>query len=98
MNTALWYTLIGAALASISLHAFFARRHPLRRLIALNILASGVFLVLIGLARLVPGKWPDPVPQAMVLTGIVVSVSATAFALVLIRRLARHTTKGREAS
>jgi multicomponent Na+:H+ antiporter subunit C len=52
-------------------------------------MASGIFLVLIGLARQVPSPLPDPVPHAMVLTGIVVSVSATAFALVLIRHLAR---------
>ena len=42
---------------------------------------------------LVAGYWnvypeqPDPVPHAMVLTGIVVAVSATAFALVLARRI-----------
>ncbi len=89
MNMALWFTLVGAALAAIALHAFFSRRHPLRRLIALNIMGSGIFLVLIGLARLYPGTLPDPVPHAMVLTGIVVAVSATAFGLVLLRRLAR---------
>lgn len=89
MTTALWFTMVGAALAAISAHAFFARRHPLRRLIALNVMGSGIFLILIGLARLHPGVLPDPVPHAMVLTGIVVAVSATAFALVLLRRLAR---------
>jgi multicomponent Na+:H+ antiporter subunit C len=36
---------------------------------------------------------PDPVPHAMVLTGIVVAVSATAFALSLVRRL--HARTGR---
>ncbi|HSP01425.1 MAG TPA: NADH-quinone oxidoreductase subunit K, partial [Thioalkalivibrio sp.] len=29
---------------------------------------------------------PDPVPQALVLTGIVVAIAATALAVVLIRR------------
>lgn len=89
MDSALWFALVGAALAAIALHAFFTRRHPLRRLIALNIMGSGIFLVLVGLARRHPGVLPDPLPHAMVLTGIVVAVSATAFALVLLRKLAR---------
>ena len=89
MSTPLWFMLVGAILAAIALYTFFVHSQPLRRLIALNIMASGIFLVLIGLARRAPTDIPDPVPHAMVLTGIVVSVSATAFALVLIRRLAR---------
>ena len=89
VDAAQWFALVGVALAAISLHAFFAQHHPLRRLIALNIMGSGIFLVLISLARLYPGTLPDPVPHAMVLTGIVVAVSASAFALVLLRRLAR---------
>ena len=36
---------------------------------------------------------PDPVPQAMVLTGIVVAVAATALALALVRKL--HALSGR---
>ena len=36
---------------------------------------------------------PDPVPQAMVLTGIVVAVAATALALALTRKL--HALTGR---
>ena len=59
--------------------------HLLRRILAFNLMGSGVFLVLIGLAQ--RGGVPDPVPQAMVLTGIVVAVAATALALTLARRL-----------
>ena len=50
-------------------------------------MSSGVFLVLVALARRVPGPEPDPVPHAMVITGIVVAISATAMAVVLARRL-----------
>ena len=49
------------------------------------------FLVLVGLAQ--RHDVPDPVPQAMVLTGIVVAVAATALALALTRRL--HALTGR---
>ena len=58
---------------------------PLRRVLALNVASSGAFLVLVGLAQ--RGGEADPVPQAMVLTGIVVAVAATALALALLRRL-----------
>ena len=43
--------------------------------------------MLIAVAYRGPGVAPDPVPQALVLTGIVVAVSATALALALARRL-----------
>lgn len=77
----------GLGVALLSLHGLFMSEHPLRKIIAANLLGSGVFLVLIALARRGPGSSPDPVPHALVLTGIVVSVSATALALTLARRL-----------
>lgn len=57
----------------------------LRRILALNVASNGTFLVLVGLAH--RSGETDPVPQAMVLTGIVVTVAATALALALMRRL-----------
>ena len=50
-------------------------------------MGSGAFLVFVGLAQ--RDGAVDPVPQAMVLTGIVVAVAATALALALARRLDR---------
>ena len=50
-----------------------------------------LLLVLVGLAQ--RNDVPDPVPQAMVLTGIVVAVAATALALALVRRF--HALTGR---
>lgn len=43
-------------------------------------------MLVVGAWREPPGT-PDPVPHALVITGIVVMVSATAVALSLIRRL-----------
>jgi multicomponent Na+:H+ antiporter subunit C len=59
--------------------------HALRKILAFNLMGSGAFLVLVGLAQRTGDV--DPVPQAMVLTGIVVAVAATALALALVRRL-----------
>lgn len=85
MSLAVFYGGAGAVVFCIALHGLIARPSLLRKLMALNIMSSGVFLVFIGLARrTVPS---DPVPHAMVLTGIVVAVSAMAYALMLLRRL-----------
>jgi multicomponent Na+:H+ antiporter subunit C len=71
--------------------ALLAAAHLLRQIIALNVMSSGVFLLLIGIARRDGAEVPDPVPHAMVLTGIVVAVSISAFALALARRIYRET-------
>jgi multicomponent Na+:H+ antiporter subunit C len=71
----------------MGLYALIVQAHLLRKVLALNVITSGVFMVLIGLARADASTAPDPVPQAMVLTGIVVAVAATALALALIERL-----------
>lgn len=84
MSPDLLYALAGVALIGIGLSGLLLLEHLLRRLLAFNLLGSGVFLVLVGLAQHRDG--PDPVPQALVLTGIVVAIAATALAVVLIRR------------
>ncbi len=81
------YLLSGCALAALGLFGALAHAALLRRVMALNILGGGIFLLLIATAWNGPGAAADPVPHALVLTGIVVAVSATAFALALGRRL-----------
>ena len=75
------YALCGVVLFGIGFYGVVILGHLLRRVIALNLMGTGVFLILIALAHRTPGGRPDPVPHAMVLTGIVVAVSATALAL-----------------
>jgi multicomponent Na+:H+ antiporter subunit C len=87
MNVALFYALTGAGIFTLGLHGVIIYRHLLRKIMAINIMGSGVFLLLAGLARRAPAGPPDPVPHAMVITGIVVAVAATALALVLLLRL-----------
>ena len=65
---------------------------PLRKLIAFNLLGSGMFLMF-GVdraTRRVAGVGGDPVPQALVITGIVVAFAATALAVALLLRLFRE--------
>lgn len=85
MSPLLTYGSAGAMLIAIGLYALIVRRHLLRKIVALNVIGNGVFLTLVAAASRL--GTPDPVPHAMVLTGIVVAVSATAFALALAVRL-----------
>jgi len=84
MSSALVFAWSGVVLFSLGLFGFIVHRHLLRRLLAFNIMGSGAFLVLVGLAQ--DGRGIDPVPHAMVITGIVVAVASTALALVVFRR------------
>lgn len=84
MSTAALYAWAGVALCMLGLFGFIVHRHLIRRLLAYNIMGSGCFLLLVGLAQ--DGRDVDPAPQALVLTGIVVAVASTALALVIFRR------------
>ena len=90
MTTAAMYTLSGIALFGIGFYAVVVHAHRLRKVLAVNVMASGVFLALVAMAYRTPNAPPDPAPHAMVLTGVVVAVSATAVALSLIRRIANE--------
>lgn len=85
MTTGLIFALAGTVLFTLGVTGVVLIEHLLRRILAFNLMGSGAFLVLVGLAQ--RNGVPDPVPQAMVLTGIVVAVAATALALALVRKL-----------
>jgi multicomponent Na+:H+ antiporter subunit C len=89
MSTGLLFALTGIALFVTGVAGVILQSHLLRKVIAFNIMGSGAFLVLVGLGQ--RDGVADPVPQAMVLTGIVVSVAATALGLALGRRLLNLT-------
>jgi len=87
------YALTGIALFSLGLYALIVYPNLIRKILALNIIGSGIFLVLISLSLRSGADTYDPVPHAMVITGIVVAVSATALALVLVLKVAKATGK-----
>jgi len=94
MSAHVVYGLAGAGLIAVGLYALIVREHLLRKILAINVVGNGVFLVLVAAAQRGPGV-PDPVPHAMVLTGIVVAVSATALALALAVRVRDATGQAR---
>jgi multicomponent Na+:H+ antiporter subunit C len=91
MNTTLFWIGIGVALWLLGLHGLMTLRHPLRRIIAVNLMGSGVFLVMIALGA--RHAVTDPLLVALVVTGLVVAVSATALALRLASALAQHAER-----
>lgn len=80
--------IAGAAVFVIGVVAHLLVRDLIRRIVALNVGSGGVMMILLALAyRGEPGSAPDPVPQALVLTGIVVMAAITGLALALARRV-----------
>jgi multicomponent Na+:H+ antiporter subunit C len=80
------YAPCGVLLFVLGLRGLIVLPQLIRRVLAFNVMGSGTFLLLVSIADR-GSEAPDPVPHALVLTGIVVSVSITALALALIRRL-----------
>lgn len=83
----LLYGLSGATLFALGLRGALLRISTLGRIIGINVAGAGVFMMLVALAWRGPDLAPDAVPHALVLTGIVVAVSATALGLALAGRL-----------
>lgn len=92
---------VAAMLFAIGTLTVVTRENLFKKLIGINIMESAIFLVFIAAGNIRGGAVPildpenpgavyiNPVPSALMLTGIVVSVSVTAFALALIIRLYR---------
>ncbi len=93
MSAATLAGLVGAALVGFGLYGLIVNPQPLRKVLAFNLIGSGVFLVFGIVARrgAAAGFPFDPVPQAMVITGIVVAFAASALAVALILQLQEET-------
>ena len=89
MNASMLYGMCGSALVGIGLYGLIVNPQPLRKILSFNLIGSGVFLLFGVVARrgAALGMGGDPVPQALVITGIVVAFSATALAVALLLRL-----------
>ena len=95
MSAITLYGLCGAALVGLGLYGLIVQPQLLRRILAFNLLGGGVFLLFGVIARrgAAAGLPGDPVPQALVITGIVVAFSATVVAVALLLRLFEVTGK-----
>lgn len=91
---------VSVVLLLIGLYAMIARRNLIKKIMGLNILSTSVFLYLISVGYKEGGAPPirveevavyvNPLPHALVLTGIVVALALTSFALVLTIKIYRE--------
>ena len=94
------YEAVAVILSGIGLTNLLLQRNLIKKIIGLNIMDTAVYLFLAAkgyvAGRAAPivqdgitsvSAYVNPVPTGLVLTGIVVSVSVTAFALALTLRL-----------
>jgi multicomponent Na+:H+ antiporter subunit C len=93
MSAPTLFGLCAALLMGLGLFGLIVNPQPLRKILAFNVIGSGAFLLLGVIARRgsAAGMGGDPVPQALLITGIVVAFSATALAVALLRRLFDET-------
>ena len=96
MSDATLYGLCGAALVALGLFGLIVHPQPLRKILAFNLVGGGVFLLFGAVARrgAAAGFRGDPVPHALIITGIVVAFAATALAIALLLRLFREAGRG----
>ena len=85
MTGEMLYLLSGAGLVGLALWRLGTSSDAIRRILALNVLAVGIAMLLLAAARGTDAS--DPVPQAFVLTGIVVLVAVTAALLALAEQI-----------
>ena len=93
MSDATLYGLCGAVLVGLGLFGLIVHPQPLRKILAFNLIGGGVFLLFGVVARrgAAAGFGGDPIPHALIITGIVVAFAATALAIALLLRLFRET-------
>jgi multicomponent Na+:H+ antiporter subunit C len=90
--------LMAMVLFAVGLYIMLARSNLIKKIIGLNIMETAVFLFIIALGYVHDGApsidpvgagpgYVHPLPSALVLTGIVIAVSTTAYALSLVIRV-----------
>jgi multicomponent Na+:H+ antiporter subunit C len=93
MSTTTLFGLCAATLIGLGLYGLIVNPQPLRKVLAVNVMGNGIFLVCAVIARrgAASGMGGDPVPQALLITAIVVAFAASALAVALMLRLFEET-------
>ena len=95
--------VVAITLFTIGLYAVVVKSNLIKKFIGLNIMETSCFLLYISMGAVKGGKAPvitegmskavvfvNPIPQALILTGIVVAVSTTSLALSLMIKIYEH--------
>ncbi|MCX7890766.1 MAG: NADH-quinone oxidoreductase subunit K [Burkholderiales bacterium] len=92
-DAATLFGLVAAALVGLGVYALIVDPQPLRKILAFNVIGAGVFVLFGAVAHrgAAAGWGGDPVPQALLITGLVVAFAATALAVAVLLRLHAET-------
>lgn len=84
----------------IGFHTMLTHSNLIKKIIGMNIMETAIFLFFISIGYVRGGSAPilnegaqtyvNPLPSALILTGIVVGISLTAFALALVIKLYKY--------
>lgn len=96
-----YYYFAAMMLFVIGFHTLLTHSNLIKKIIGMNIMDTSIFLFFVATGYLRGGRAPiihegtgylyiNPLPSALILTGIVVAVSVTAYALSLIVKLYAH--------
>lgn len=94
------YYLVSIILFIIGFHTMLTHNNLIKKIMGMNIMDTSLFLFFVsigyrrgGIAPIIKEgvlEYVNPVPSALILTGIVISLSFTAFALGLVILLYKH--------
>ena len=96
-----YYYFTAMLLFIIGLHTMLTHSNMIKKVIAMNIMDASVFLMFVAVGYAHGSQAPiiregadvlyaNPLPGALILTGIVVAVSVTAYALSLVVKIYRY--------
>ncbi len=96
-----YYYMVAIILFVIGMYTMLTHSNMIKKIIAMNIMDTSVFLLFVAIGYSDGGQAPiikegaetiyvNPLPGALILTGIVVAVSVTAYALSLVVKIYRY--------
>ncbi len=96
-----YYYMAAILLFVIGMHTMLTHSNLIKKVIAMNIMDTSVFLLFVAVGYTYGGQAPivqqgkeviyiNPLPSSLMLTGIVVAISITAYALSLIVKIYRY--------
>lgn len=95
-----YYYLVAIVLFLIGFHTMLTHSNLIKKVIGMNIMETGIFLFFVSIgyidgrnAPIIDGQvqtFINPLPSALILTGLVVGVSLTAFSLSLVVKLYKY--------
>jgi multicomponent Na+:H+ antiporter subunit C len=93
MDVPTLFGICAAVLVGLGLYGLIVNPQPLRKILAFNLMGNGIFMICAVIARrgAAAGFGGDPVPQALLITAIVVAFAASALAVATLLRLHDET-------